>query len=121
MTNAWRFGSQPSRRISNRIQTPEGVYVYWRCDGRDDVARVIDMSMGGVFLDSRKIKPVGAAASLDFLVPEGHLRADAVVQHVESGRGLGLRFTAVTKADRPHLAGLLMRLRELARSRNKLK
>jgi len=121
MTNAWRFGSRPSRRVSSRVETPEGVYVYWCCDGRDDVARVLDMSMGGVFLDSRKTKPVGAAVNLNFLVPEGQLRADAVVQHVESGRGLGLKFTGVTEGDRPHLAGLLMRLRELARFRNKLK
>jgi hypothetical protein len=97
------------------------VWVYWQCDGRDDVARILDMSMGGVFLDSRKTKPVGTAVNLDFLVPEGRLRADAVVQHVESGRGLGLKFTAVSEEDRPHLAGLLMRLRELARSRNQSK
>jgi len=121
MTNAWRFGSRPSRRVSSRVETPEGVYVYWRCDGRDDVARVLDLSMGGVFLDSRRPKAVGAAVNLDFLVPEGRLRADAVVQHVVSGRGLGLKFTAVTEGDRPHLAGLLIRLRDLARSRNQFK
>jgi hypothetical protein len=33
---------------------------------------------------------VGSTATLDFLVREGQIRADAVVRRVEPSRGLGL-------------------------------
>jgi hypothetical protein len=56
---------------------------------------------------------LGAKASLHFLVEEGQIRAEAVVCHVEPGRGLGLKFTAVLEEDRHRLAVLMKRLRWL--------
>ncbi len=58
-------------------------------------------------------------AKLDFLVPEGQIRAEAIVRHIAPGKGLGLKFTAVTEQDSPHLAALLTRLRSLSHSRGK--
>jgi hypothetical protein len=58
-------------------------------------------------------------AKLDFLVQEGQIRAEAVVRHFEPSNGLGLKFTAVTEQDWPHLAALITRLRNLSRSRCK--
>jgi len=56
---------------------------------------------------------------LDFLVQEGQIRTEAIVRHSEPGKGLGLKFTAVTEQDWPHLAALLARLRSLSRSSGK--
>lgn len=38
------------------------------------------------------------------------MRAEAVVRHVHSGRGAGLKFTAVSNGDHLNLASLLNRL-----------
>jgi hypothetical protein len=76
--------------------------------------------MGGMFLETTVCKPVGAVTSLEFLVQEGLLKADAVVQHVASDRGLGLRFTAMSEADHPHLVALMIRLGESPISRENL-
>jgi hypothetical protein len=57
------------------------------------------------------LRAVGSATKIDFLVSEGQIRTDAVVRHVLSGQGLGLKFTAVTEQDRPKLAALLRRIR----------
>ena len=92
-----------------------GVWVYWRCNGRDETARVRNVSLGGLFVETPKSKAVGMTAKVDFLVQEGQIRAGAVVRHVEPGRGLGLKFTAVSDADRPHFIALLNRLRILSR------
>jgi hypothetical protein len=54
---------------------------------------------------------VGEKTDLHFLVEEGQIRAEAVVCHVEPGRGLGLAFTAVREEDRSRLADLMKRLR----------
>jgi hypothetical protein len=100
----------PSRRRYLRFDTPESVSVYWSCGGRDDTSRVRNLSLGGLFIETREPGLLGAKTKLDFLVQEGQIRAEAVVRHASPGRGLGLKFTAVTDKDRPHLAALLNRL-----------
>jgi len=105
----------PSRRFNSRVETPEGVWVYWRRNGIDETSRVRDVSLGGLFVETAKSGAVDSTAKVDFLVQEGQIRTDAVVRHVEPGRGLGLKFTAVSDGDRPHLAALMNRLRSLSR------
>ena len=101
----------PARRFNSRVETPQGVWVYWRCDGRDDTSRVRNLSLGGLFVETREPNVVGASARLEFLVQEGAIRAEAVVRHVDSGRGVGLRFTAIRDEDCSHLAVLLNRVK----------
>jgi hypothetical protein len=87
--------------------------VYWRCDGKDDIAPVRDLSVGGVFIETPKPRELGLNTNLHFLCQEGQIRADAAVRHADTGRGLGLKFTAVLDEDRPHLLALMNRLRSL--------
>ena len=103
--------SGPSRRFSSRVHVPGDVWVYWKCQGRDDVSQVRNMSMGGLFIETPHDRPSGSVTRLDFLVAEGQIRADAVVRHAQTGAGLGLKFTALTEQDRPKLAALVTRLR----------
>jgi len=53
---------------------------------------------------------LGAKAKVDFLVPEGQIRAEAIVQHQVPNDGLGLRFTAITDQDCPRLVALMDRI-----------
>src|ERR1700682_4840880 len=39
-----------SRRHTMRVETPGGVWVYWRCNGKDNVSRVRDLGAGGLFI-----------------------------------------------------------------------
>jgi hypothetical protein len=106
--------ASPSRRFNSRIETPGGVWVYWGCGGRDDTSRVRNLGVGGLFIETRKPPVVGTKAKLEFLVQEGQIRAEATVRHIRAGHGLGLKFTALSDGDRPHLAALLNRLRNLS-------
>ena len=108
-----------SRRHTSRVETPEGVWVIWCCNGVDEVSRVRDLSSAGLFIVTRSPRPVGTKAKLDFLVQEGQICAEAVVRHTESGEGLGLKLTSVKEQDGPHLAALLTRLRRLSHWRSK--
>lgn len=98
-------------RRSSRFETLDGVWVYWRCAGLDDVSRVRDLSVSGMFLNTEKARHEGEKAKIDFLVQEGQIRTEAVVQRLEASNGLGLKFIAISEEDRPRLAALLMRLR----------
>lgn len=106
-----------SRRLTSRVDIPEDVWVCWRCNGRDDVSHVRDLSVGGLFIETPKPPPVGTVAKIDFLVQEGQIKADAVVRHVRPASGLGLKFTAVPEEDRPRLRMLITRLRQISRLR----
>ena len=101
-----------SRRALTRLRASEDIWVCWRCNGRDDVSRVLDISIDGLFIQTPHLKvKEGMPAKLDFLVQEGSIKADAVVRHVKSGNGLGLRLLAVADEDRQRLTALLRRLR----------
>jgi hypothetical protein len=73
--------------------------------------------MGGLFVEMDGARGMGEAVRLHFLVQEGQIRADAVVRHVKPGRGLGLKFTALSAPDGPCLTALIARLRSLLRPR----
>ena len=105
-----------SRRRTSRVDKVEGVSVYWHCNGREDVAPVVDLGFGGLFIKTRTPVPVGAPVAIDFLVQEGLIRADAVVRHIKTASGLGLKFTAMPEGDRPRLGMLITRLRHRSRS-----
>ena len=74
------------------------------------------MSWGGLFLEAEKPRGPGVQAKLHFLVSDGPIRADGVVQRAVAGSGLGLKFLSVSEKDRPQLAALINRLRRLSRS-----
>jgi c-di-GMP-binding flagellar brake protein YcgR len=101
----------PSRRFNSRIAATQDVWICWQCNGRDDVSRVRDLSLGGLFVETQLLRAIGSPTKIDFLVSEGQIRADAVVRHVLPGRGLGFKFTAVTEHDRRKFAALIRRLR----------
>jgi PilZ domain len=109
-------GNAPSRRLTSRVEASADVWVYWQCNGREDVSRVRDMSLGGLFLETDKPRAPGILAKLHFLVQEGQIRADTVVRHALPGTGVGLKFLAVSEQDRPQLAALITRLRGLSHS-----
>ena len=70
------------------------------------------MSLGGLFIETLVPRGLGSLAKLEFQVQEGQIRADGVVRRVEPGRGLALKFTAVSDQDRTRLAKLMVRLRQ---------
>ena len=111
--------TSPSRRFTSRVPAHADVWVYWQCRGQEDVSRVRDMSMGGLFIETPQPRAEGVLTRLHFLVQEGQIRADAVVRHAKSGAGLGVKFTALSEQDRPKLAALLNRLRGAHNSRDK--
>ena len=100
-----------SRRLSSRVAIPDGVWAYWRCGGVEDISRISDLSIGGLFLSTLIPQTVGVKAQLDFLVQEGNIRVEAEVRHLVPSGGLGLKFIAVSDPDCPNLIALLKRIR----------
>jgi hypothetical protein len=88
-----------SRRFSTRIELRVAVCVYWSCFGKDELSLIRNLSIGGFFITTPKPRSLGATAKVDFLVPDGQIRGEAVIRHVIPSIGLGLKFTALVKED----------------------
>jgi PilZ domain len=116
-----RKGQQPSRRLASRSEPLSDLWVYWHSKRHGALSRVHDLSIGGLLIETPEAIPVGEKIDLNFLVQEGHIRAQADVRHVEPGFGLGLKFTAIRAEDRPRLVALLTRIRAASQRRDQSK
>jgi len=103
-------GSVLCRRRTMRLPATWDVWVYWECEPFRDVSHVRDLSLAGLFMETRRYRPTGDLIRLHFLVPEGQIRLDGNVVRAESGSGLGLKFRSVTSEDIPRLSALLHRI-----------
>jgi hypothetical protein len=99
-----------SRRKHGRVETPQGVWVVWRCGGIEDTSRVRDLSVGGLFIETLRVCPADATVKLHFLVEDGEITADATVRYVKAGSGLGLKFKTVRTEDQARFAAMVKRL-----------
>lgn len=98
------------KRLSPRVELPKGVWVAWQGSGQRFVSRVCDLSIGGVFIPTADLPPVGTAVKLIFELPDGDVHAPAVVRHTMVGRGMGVEFAAM---DDDNLARIHQLLTEL--------
>jgi len=99
-----------SRRKHKRIDDPQGVWVYWRCGGREDTSHVRDISVGGIFIETQKELPIDATVELNFLVQDGGIIAKAAVRYVLPGVGVGLQFENIRTEDQPHFVAMMKRI-----------
>jgi PilZ domain len=65
-----------------------------------------DLSVGGAFVDSRQIFPVGSMLSLRFKLPNitNFISCTAAVRNMEAGSGFGIEFLDLSLENRRHVA-----------------
>jgi hypothetical protein len=99
-----------SRRQHRRVDDPQGVWVYWRCGRSEDTSRIRDISIGGIFIETRATLPIDATVELSFLVEDGGIASKAVVRYVLPGVGVGLQFKSVRTEDQTQFAAMMKRI-----------
>jgi PilZ domain len=99
-----------SRRRHKRVETPDGIWVFWRCGRAEDTSKVEDLSVGGLFIETSRVCPIGATVDLHFLVEDGAIKASAAVRYVRAGKGLGLQFETVRGEDQVRFASMIKRI-----------
>ena len=98
------------KRRFPRLDLPKGVWVARQGGGQRFVSRVFDLSMGGVFIPTSELLPVGTVVKLIFETPDGDVHASAVVRHTVVGRGMGVEFAAMDDDDLARTHRLLKKL-----------
>jgi|SRR5665213_3058040 len=93
-----------------RIGLPRGMPVGWQRMGVHAVSRVGTLGLGGLFIDAPDPPPLGEMIQLFFQVPEGEVRARAIVRDSHPGKGMGVEFTYMPSEGRARLHRLLTKL-----------
>lgn len=93
-----------------RVSPPNGMFAAWYGGGDQQVSRVGTLGMGGLFLATSRIRPLGTSLKLIFEVPGGVVQADGIVRSFSRGEGMGVEFTNLGSRDRVLLGQLLRRL-----------
>jgi len=102
-------GSKADRR-HQRVSTPKGVWVAWQNDKQQQVSRVRDLNVGGMFITTPTPLSLGIILPVLLSVPEGEIRAKATVRNVVAGEGMGVQFSEITLENETRLEKLVARL-----------
>ena len=99
-----------SRRYP-RHRSPKGTLLAWQAASVRDVSRVVNLSLGGIYVRAIEPPPVGTSIQLLLVAPAlEQVRARAIVQRSEPQKGMGIKLIAMQQDDRARLDGWLKRL-----------
>jgi hypothetical protein len=104
------MGVPAKSRRYDRIGLPKGMPVVWQGTGNRFVSRVAILGLGGLFIEVSEPAATGEVLKLVFQVPNGDVRARAMVRSSYPGKGMGVEFTSMGPEDRARLNQLLTRL-----------
>jgi hypothetical protein len=97
-------------RLHRRVATPKGVWVAWQNEKHQNVSRVRDLNVGGMFIATPTPLPLGTVLPVLLSVPEGEIRGRTTVRNVIPAEGMGVQFTEVTAENQARLDRLVARL-----------
>jgi hypothetical protein len=90
-----------------RVELPTGMLVAWEHSSGRKVSRVRVLALGGLFISTPEPPPVGEVIQLIFEVPNGEVRARAMIRDSQKGKGMGVEFTAMGQEARARLVRLM--------------
>jgi PilZ domain len=113
----WKpFSSSPKKRPgaekrrSPRVRLPRGMTIEWQGARRRDISRVSSISLGGLFIEAANPAPAGDTLQVQFDLPGGPVRGQAVVRRSVAGQGMGVEFKELPENSRARLGELLQKL-----------
>jgi len=95
------------RRRNRRTDSLKGARVSWERDTMGKTSHILDLSVGGVFIETPAPLPVGQTIAMMLEMPGNAMRVKGIVQRLEAGRGMGLEFVELEDANRERLVQLV--------------
>jgi hypothetical protein len=102
-------GPAEKRRFP-RVVLLRGMTVAWQATNHKDISRVSSLSLGGLFIEAANPAPAGDTLQVQFDIPSGAVRGQAVVRRSIKGKGMGVEFTDLPAGSRDGLSELLQKL-----------
>ena len=82
----------------------------WHQGAQQNVSRVLDLNVGGLFVATPTPAPVATIVTILLSVPEGEIRSQAFVRNVTPGQGMGIEFRNMSQEDADRMERLVTRL-----------
>ena len=86
-----------------RVRAPKGMWVGWKSAKQTCTSLAEVMGMGGLFLHTANPASEGSSIDLIFDLPNGQVRARAIVRSFQPGKGMGIQFVQMRPEDRAKL------------------
>jgi len=86
-----------------RVRAPKGMWVGWKSAKQTCTSLAEVMGMGGLFLHTASPASEGSSIDLIFDLPNGQVRARAIVRSFQPGKGMGIQFVQMRPEDRAKL------------------
>src|SRR5580704_7496066 len=86
-----------------RVRAPKGMWVGWKSAKQTCTSLAEVMGMGGLFLHTATPASEGSSIDLIFDLPNGQVRARAIVRSFQPGKGMGIQFVQMRPEDRAKL------------------
>jgi PilZ domain len=90
------------RRRYVRVKSPE-LLVAWQANTTRSVSRLETLGLGGMFVLTSQAPPIRSMVKLLLDLPQGEVRARAVVRRVNPLKGMGVEFISMTQEHRARL------------------
>ena len=109
--------TQAAGRRYRRAKLPKGLAVAWNCAQARELSRADTVALGGLFIRTSHPQPVGSSVQMAFNLPEGEVRARAIVRTSKPGEGMGVEFVGMDPVARSRLQSTLKRLLTLSEAK----
>jgi tetratricopeptide (TPR) repeat protein len=86
-----------------RVRAPKGMWVGWKSAKQTCTSLAEVMGLGGLFLHTPDPAAAGSSIDLIFDLPNGQVRARAIVRSFQPGKGMGIQFVQMRPEDRAKL------------------
>jgi hypothetical protein len=102
--------SNSKPRRYSRVALRKGIRVGWQIKGQQTVSYATTFGLGGLFISTRQPCAVGEVVKLLIDLPEGAVRAVAIVRDCRPQEGMGVEFVTMSTEDRTRMQQLLKRI-----------
>ena len=86
-----------------RCNAHKTTLVVWKKGSEKYVSRMENVGLGGLFICTQQPPPLGTSLQLLFNVPEGEVRARAIVRNLVPSRGMSLAIVSMEPEHRARL------------------
>jgi PilZ domain len=90
------------RRRYGRVKSPH-LLVAWQASTTRSVSHLETLGLGGMFVLTKHSPPIRSMVKLLLDLPQGEVRARAVVRRVTPLKGMAVEFVSMTQEDRARL------------------
>jgi diguanylate cyclase (GGDEF)-like protein/putative nucleotidyltransferase with HDIG domain len=107
-----------NRRTFPRLKCRVTIEVQPANDGSPILGNLIDISLGGCFVETSAILPSGTALNLVFSIDDGKLQAEGSVVRIDPGTGIAVQFNDMNRENREIIPRVLEFVQDASRIYN---